>query len=797
MGGFKLRKKQLFAVLLAGAVTAGTLPSAAWAAEAGTPAVAAEAGTAAEQTTTETPAEGNNTGEQTPAETTQAPEETPAADPVQTQEPQQTPAEGTVTEAPAQTETPAQTTEAPAEAAGETEQTEGETKEETKDETQAETKPISITTTTEGQEPQVAYYDTLQDAVNAVTDTTKETAIEVSANYALTETVKIEGGKKIQLLAAPAADAQKKEIQLARGAGFTGDMFSVSGEGSQLSLGVKAESEAVLTVNGSADEGVTVAGALVNVSAGGVLGVSSGVKLTGNNMAAAEGTAGGSAIKNDGGRIVLMGGEITGNAGGTAAVYSNGQIDVQGTVNIKDNTGVNLYLAKSESALINVTNKMEGSSISLVAEDAADAKAVIKTGNSEGGTAITEEDFKAAVGMFTYGSEDYKIEFVKAEDGTMSGVLKAAQPSPQPSGVPTNTPTPTPSTPGSNKPEKLTLAYQDGSRKWIDHYTAELKISTTQNCKWNYFYVPASSLKTLKKVNENDSEQVKAEKTEYNQKATEYNKKVINDTYKAQKVKVKYSASANTVFTVKAENVPEEDSWIVVIAKTDSGLAQMRAIALHSSSFKKKRPEIKKDQNARTHKVTETKVTGLEQPLKFYPNRFYDFNVIGAGQEDDASYVTGDERWKPLYWAMSVDGSRNTNWRIGSQGGIQEAKTYPLYIFLRKQVYNGTEWIDTDVVEYITTQFSSAAISEDELKNYVDEYNKEHPDDKMNYDGTPYTGSQAELTATAAAKDAGSTTKSAVNTADESPIGTMSTLAVLSLLAGGYILVRKRKKEEI
>ena len=45
-------------------------------------------------------------------------------------------------------------------------------------------------------------------------------------------------------------------------------------------------------------------------------------------------------------------------------------------------------------------------------------------------------------------------------------------------------------------------------------------------------------------------------------------------------------------------------------------------------------------------------------------------------------------------------------------------------------------------------------------------------------------------------KDAGSKSKYAVSTADESPIGTMSALAALSLLAGGYIVVRKRKKEE-
>ena len=41
----------------------------------------------------------------------------------------------------------------------------------------------------------------------------------------------------------------------------------------------------------------------------------------------------------------------------------------------------------------------------------------------------------------------------------------------------------------------------------------------------------------------------------------------------------------------------------------------------------------------------------------------------------------------------------------------------------------------------------------------------------------------------------GSTSRSAVSTADNSPIGTMSALAVASLLAGGYVIVRRRKKD--
>ena len=124
-----------------------------------------------------------------------------------------------------------------------------------------------------------------------------------------------------------------------------------------------------------------------------------------------------------------------------------------------------------------------------------------------------------------------------------------------------------------------------------------------------------------------------------------------------------------------------------------------------------------------------------------------------------------------------------------------------MYIFFRKQTYTeGSGWNDTDVIQSMTTQFSSAGYTDDELKEYLKEAKEEGTEipGYENYTGSDEDG-DAELTATAAAseKDAGSKSKSAVSTADESPIGSMSALAALSLLAGGYIIVRKRKKEEL
>lgn len=43
--------------------------------------------------------------------------------------------------------------------------------------------------------------------------------------------------------------------------------------------------------------------------------------------------------------------------------------------------------------------------------------------------------------------------------------------------------------------------------------------------------------------------------------------------------------------------------------------------------------------------VTESIMTGLEKPLKFYPSKFYDFTVTGAGM-DNTDPIENDERWE-------------------------------------------------------------------------------------------------------------------------------------------------------
>ena len=741
-----MRKKQLYAVILAGVVAAGSVPGTAFAAQQDSVQTAAETIDNESAAGSEVPSEPAETPE-TPSEPTETPEV-----------PTETPSEPTETP----TETPAEPTETPSEPNGDAQPVP-----ETTVTPEVTAAPESSASLIPGEPVETnmgvsvnliqadgsikpVYYATLQDAVNAALkyyqaedhDKSKAVVVEITKQFSLSETVRIENGK-INIVAAADVSIGRIDPQDPNKV-LDGDMFVVTGKDSELQLSAKNGGRLTLSGENGSDGAELSSGSLVRVENGGSFGISDNVILSGNNTSAE-----GAAIDSKGGSVVLKGGTITGNSGTKGAVYSNADIAVQGTVTIKDNTGANLYLDGEAAAV--VTDALTNSSVSLSASAAADQKVVVKAGSKADGTAVSADEFKAAAEQFAYDTEDYSI--VLGADG-LTAVLKQEQTA--------ATPTPTPTTAPSF------LTYQSKTLKWVDHNTATAVMSTTRDCKWYYYFVDAGT----------SAEDIKRQ-------------------YNANNAK--NEAKANTKFTVKAEKIPEKETWLVVAAKPTTGSAQLRVLKLNNNS----RPAAPVTPTVTTraprkYQVTESKITGLENPLKFFPRKFYDFQVVGAGQ-NDKDPVSNDERWIPLYWSMSVNGTKNNSWRIGSQEkGIREAATYPLYVFFRKQTYNGKEWVDTDVVEYMKTSFSSAEITDEEWNAYIDEYNNEHPDDGLNYDGTG-AGSVADLTPTEApsSQDTGSSERNPADTADNTPLGSMSALAALSLLAGGYVIVRKRKKEEI
>ena len=111
--------------------------------------------------------------------------------------------------------------------------------------------------------------------------------------------------------------------------------------------------------------------------------------------------------------------------------------------------------------------------------------------------------------------------------------------------------------------------------------------------------------------------------------------------------------------------------------------------------------------------VRESVVRGLDSPLKFTPNKYYNFTVIGAGTTN-SNPGPGDVKWVPVYWSTSpnpTDNRKNTTWRIGSAKGINKAATYNMYIFFQKYVYQKSAWKKTDEVQSAVYQFRSAALT--------------------------------------------------------------------------------------
>ena len=195
--------------------------------------------------------------------------------------------------------------------------------------------------------------------------------------------------------------------------------------------------------------------------------------------------------------------------------------------------------------------------------------------------------------------------------------------------------------------------------------------------------------------------------------------------------------------------------------------------------------------NAYIPDVKESIVQGLDEAIQFYPNQFYEFTVIGAGTTNQDPNE-GDVKWVPVYWSTAANPTQSqmhTAWKIGSAKGINKDATYNLYVFFQKYVYTGGQWQQTDTIESAVYQFKSAKLTPTGTPGADGSY------------GGGQTGSNPDATitgeASATSSNGGNGTRSrnAVSTADNSPVGTMSALAVASLLAGGYVIVRRRKKD--
>ena len=809
-----MRRKQLFMIALTGALVTGSVPGTVWAAENGVEATSEEGSPAVDagEDTTEEPSEPAAT--EAPAEPTEAP----------------------ATEAPAEpTEAPA--TEAPAEPQNTEPAEEPVATEEAQEDAGTETEEDSGITIGEQK------FATLKEAVAyaKANPASGNQAVVINVNKAqeISETITVDESCKVNIVATDA------EVKLTRAAGFTGNMFAVTGENAVLQLNKVDEGTTTqaLTVDGTTEstEGVKT---LVSVSGSGTFEMYSGVTLSGNKTSDDEGGA----ITNKGGLLLLAGGKITGNTGSKGGVYSDASVGVQGDIQITENKGEkdatsNLYLDGSDPTMVVMGTVADSAKLNFSLATVPEAGAsvtVAKIGTKEDNSdLVTAEEFKTAVEKMAYDAASDEFELVALSSDGKTAVLtkkKASTPEdPKKSGtgevgVPkydSSTKKVTFNIKGTEdftyyvaalpigKSKEEALAKFD-KKKAINKAKANTKTSVTHDNYdkttdlWVYFQWPDGSVSCEKEVlflptisgvtwTDHNTVQFKLAANHpfhyyYTVTKSSTTSAEAKKAYDESKAKTKVSANEKKQLTVS--KIPDgSDFQIWVYFKMNDGTMKYSKIPISTD----KRPGKSTDtRDPYPHTINDCKVSGLEEALKFYPGVFYEFSVTGAGTEI-TNPVTGDEKYEPLYWSTSktpTDAQKNKSWKIGSAKGITDASTYNMYIFFQKYRYNGSEWIAGDI-EYKTVQFKAAEITEDDLNNWKKENGVTITPEGGSEGSGSGGGTDAELTATAAAQNSSSSSKSAVSTADESPIGTMSALMALSLLAGGYVLIRKRKKEDL
>lgn len=758
-----MKKKQLLVFIMAGSLAAGMSPVTMAFAEADTQtvtiedtvAVAAESeeGEAAAEpvqdisdTAADTPVEEPAQTADTPTtEPTQAAADTPAAEPTQ-----------------AAADTPAAEPTQAADAVVDDGFNSGDTAELTLEEEESATPTPEATgqIILKAADGTQTSYSTLAEAVAAapvnIGKDGEVTQILVTGTVEISETVVIDQNKNISIAAA--ADG----TTIKRAAGFLGDMFKVKDESTSFQFGTGKDGETVLslTVTGALDQG-DATGSIISVE-GGYFGMSDGVTLTGNRTSAP-----GAAICNAGGSIGLAGGTITGNqsegivnetaeiTGG--AIYSLGEIRVSGAVIVKDNKddGLNdnsIVLGGDNACIAAIGQLAETADLQVRRSDAAAGKIIVKVGTDATGTALTTmENILAHVHYLD--TTEYTIN-------SQTGALESVT-------VPVST---------------MTLTADSISWNKAYEHTVDLTFHTNDAGVGGRYYVTW--------VKKSDSTPgFEAVKSNYKSSGD------IASSASVQLTDVAYDTAIKVVVYAEDSKGLEAVAPLVLTLKAKASTPTEAPVTTTPT------PTTRATINP---SVSESKVTGLEKALEFYPKQMYNFTVIGAGT-DNTNPIKGDTKWIPYGWSMSaknIDTGYQKSWSIGNVNGIKQAKTFRMYIFFQKYIYNGSEWEATGVKEALPTEFKSKAIDFTVTPSGTItptatagsgsggyDYNGTGSgdgdgtdgDDAENHDGTD--------------SDTGSTSATNARTADNSPIATMMMLASLSLVAGGYVIVRKRKKE--
>ena len=605
----------------------------------------------------------------------------------------------------------------------------------------------------------VTAYGSLKEAVDYVQalENQEESVIEVSQDQAFEAPVEVTSGKVVI--------SAKNDVHFTRADGFTGSFFSVKGG----NLSLKTDMDGIQFVIGKENGDTQTTDPIVSVEKDASFSMANGVTLTGN-VSNAEG----SAITNKEGTLSIEGGSITGNTGKDGAVYSNTPINIQGSINVSENKNTedkaaNLYMDNTHMV---ITGVLEDAQVDFslnkgdvyVAEIGKDTeeKDLISLGEFASSIKCLFSDVSEDVILFADGASAVLDMEDTGESESQSGSETESETESE-TQKETQTESETQSeTQTESETQKETAAPFKpvvSGVNWADHGSIQLTVKA--NAAFSYYCQAFDKKKSADSIKASYSEN----------KATK-------------------SVGSGVKEVVTAENLPENSFQLYLFMKTENGMVCSK-IPVNMDS----RPKKSETRTPDKHTVDECTVSGLDQPLKLFPGKFYEFAATGIGG-DKNDPVKGDEKYEPIYWSIAnpAGNKQFKNWKLGSADGIKTAHTGTIYVYFQKYVFTNGQWKES-TVESKAVSYSTAAISEDEWNTWKKENGVTYGD------GNGVIGDDVEASTTitpteaASEKDADAKQKDAVKTGDNTPIGAMVGLAAIAAAAVGGIAYKKKKED--
>lgn len=627
----------------------------------------------------------------------------------------------------------------------------------------------------------VTAYGSLKEAVDYVQtlENQEGSVIEVSQDQVFEAPVEVTSGKVVI--------SAKNDVHFTRTDGFTGSFFSVKGG----NLSLKTDMDGIQFVVGKENGDTQTTDPIVSVEKDASFSMENGVTLTGN-VSDAEG----SAITNKEGTVSIEGGSITGNTGKEGAVYSNTPVNIQGSINVSENKNTedkaaNLYMDNTHMV---ITGVLEDAQVDFSLNEGDVYVAEIGK-DAEEKDLISQDEFASSIKcLFSDVSEDVTLSadgasaVLDMEDAGESESQSGSETESEKESE-TQSETQTESQTESETQSETQTESQTESETQSETQTESETESETQK------ETAASFKPVVSGVNWADHGSIQftvKANAAFSYYCQAFDKKKSADSIKASysENKATKSVGSGVKEVVTAENLPENSFQLYLFMKTENGMVCSK-IPVNMDS----RPKKSETRTPDKHTVDECTVSGLDQPLKLFPGKFYEFAATGIGG-DKNDPVEGDEKYEPIYWSIAnpAGNKQFKNWKLGSADGIKTAHTGTIYVYFQKYVFTNGQWKES-TVESKAVSYSTAAIAEDEWNNWKKENGVTYGD------GNGVVGDDVEdsttITPTEAAseKDADAKQKDAVKTGDNTPIGAMVGLAAVAAAAVGGIAYKKKRED--